>query len=77
VGYAVALQHVKAAISRKQPLPYEPFAYSIKDAAGLIGISPASICNLIARKELRPVRIAGRTLIPRNQLVRLVYGGEG
>ena len=45
--------------------------FSKKEAAGLLSISPRSVDNLIARKELETRRIGRRRLIPRASLEKL------
>ncbi|MEJ0093887.1 MAG: helix-turn-helix domain-containing protein [Methylocella sp.] len=51
-------------------------AYTVFDAAKLIGVSRSSIFNLIAAKKLRTLRIAGRRLIPADAIRALISGGE-
>jgi excisionase family DNA binding protein len=59
----------------RQELPCPPkpdrFAYSITDACYSLSISRSSLYEMIARAELKPIKIAGRTLIPRSELERL------
>jgi excisionase family DNA binding protein len=45
--------------------------YSKKEAAALLSVSPRSVDNLIARKELETRRIGRRRLIPRASLEKL------
>lgn len=49
-----------------------PLALKIDDACRSIGIGRTSIYKLIADGKLRPVKLAGRTLIPRAELERLL-----
>jgi excisionase family DNA binding protein len=45
--------------------------FSKKEAAAMLSISPRSIDNLIARKELETRRIGRRRLVPRVSLEKL------
>lgn len=50
----------------------EQLAYRIPDAATLIGVSRASIYNLVAAGQLDARKVAGRTVIPAESLRRLI-----
>jgi excisionase family DNA binding protein len=51
----------------------ERLAYSIQEAADLLGIDYFSIYRLIQRKKLRACRaLRGKLLIPRSELLRLL-----
>lgn len=50
-------------------------AYTIDDARELLGgISRNSIYRLSAAGKLRLIKVGGRTLIPRSEIVRLLEG---
>ena len=51
-----------------------PLAYRIKDFCRLIGISPSTLWKLAKEEKIRLVRIAGRTLVPASEIVRLLDG---
>jgi excisionase family DNA binding protein len=48
-----------------QPKP-DRLAYPVADACYALGISRSSLYEMIARAELKAIKIAGRTLIPRS-----------
>jgi excisionase family DNA binding protein len=54
------------------PWSNDPFAYRINDACHLLSIGRSSIYNMIRDGQLKPIRIAGRTLIPRTEIDRLL-----
>ena len=43
----------------------------INDACAALGIGRTALYQLVADKKLRAIKIAGRTLIPRSELIRL------
>ena len=57
-----------------QPVPRT--AYTVDEAAASLGICRASIYNMIARGELRAVKIGRSTRIPAAELDRILSGGE-
>jgi excisionase family DNA binding protein len=52
-------------------------AWSIKDGAHRIGVGRTTIYKLAAQGKIRLVKVAGRTLIPDGEIVRLVDRGSG
>ncbi len=46
-------------------------AYSVDEACRLLSIGRTSLYELAQRDELRLIKIAGRTLVPRSELERL------
>jgi len=50
----------------------EKFTYTVSDACAALGIGRTSLYALAKSGELKLVKIAGRTLIPRSELERLV-----
>ncbi|MGD9667804.1 MAG: helix-turn-helix domain-containing protein [Hyphomicrobiaceae bacterium] len=49
----------------------QQFAYRIQDACVALGIGRTSLYQLVKSGELKCIRIAGRTLVPRSELERL------
>jgi excisionase family DNA binding protein len=61
--------------ARRATPPVPPrAAWSIKEGAHRIGVGRTSIYKLAAHGKIRLVKIAGRTLIPDSEIVRLVEG---
>jgi len=54
-----------------------PLCHSVADAARLIGISRSRLYQLIVSGELTVARIGCRTLVPHDELVRLLDAGRG
>ncbi|MGA3172056.1 MAG: helix-turn-helix domain-containing protein [Chthoniobacteraceae bacterium] len=51
----------------------ERLAYSLKEAANLLGVNYFSVYRLIQRGELRACRaLRGKLLVPRSELLRLL-----
>jgi excisionase family DNA binding protein len=50
-------------------------AYSVHEAAGALGLSASSIWKWISLGQLRAVRVGGRTLIPADELERILKTG--
>jgi excisionase family DNA binding protein len=50
----------------------EPLAYRIDDAGRVLGIGRTSLYKLIAERQLRAVKIAGRTVIPAEAIRELL-----
>ena len=48
------------------------FAYRVPEACSALGIGRTSLYELVKNGELKLIRIAGRTLVPRSELERLV-----
>jgi excisionase family DNA binding protein len=57
-----------------QPAPsVERLAYSIQEAAEMLGVNYFSVYRLIQRGKLKPCRaLRGKLLIPRAELLRLL-----
>ena len=56
-----------------QPAERERLAYSVKEAADLLGVDYFSVYRLIQRGKLRACRaLRGKLLVPRTELVRLL-----
>ncbi len=53
--------------------PIERLAYSIEEAAQMLGVHYFSVYRLIQRKKLKPCRaLRGKMLIPRTELLKLL-----
>jgi len=56
-----------------QPTDQERLAYSVKEAADLLGVDYFSVYRLIQRGKLRACRaLRGKLLVPRTELLRLL-----
>ena len=55
----------------------EVLAYRINDACRALGLSRTTIYRLISAGQLKPVQIAGRTLIPRGEIEALMARAAG
>jgi excisionase family DNA binding protein len=56
-----------------QPTEQERLAYSVREAADLLGVDYFSVYRLIQRGKLRACRaLRGKLLVPRNELLRLL-----
>jgi excisionase family DNA binding protein len=56
-----------------QPAEQERLAYSLKEAADLLGVDYFSVYRLIQRGKLRACRaLRGKLLVPRTELLRLL-----
>jgi excisionase family DNA binding protein len=57
--------------------PANAAAYRVDDAAAMLGIGRVSLYKLVRKGQLRMIKIAGRTLVPRSEIERLTaVGGE-
>lgn len=62
--------HVPGSTNRRvQPSTLEPLAYSVKDAATVLGISRGMLYELIATGELPSTKLGSRRLIRREAIV--------
>ena len=50
-------------------------AFSVHEAAAALGLSVSSIWKWISLRQLRAVKIGGRTLIPADELNRILKTG--
>ena len=54
-------------------LPAERLAYSIQEAADMLGVNYFSVYRLIQRGKLKPCRVLrGKLLVPRTELLKLL-----
>jgi excisionase family DNA binding protein len=55
------------------PVETQRLAYSIREAADLLGVDYFSVYRLIQRRKLRACRaLRGKLLVPRSELLRLL-----
>ena len=55
------------------PTPPERLAYSVQEAADMLGVNYFSVYRLIQRGKLKPCRaLRGKLLVPRTELVKLL-----
>lgn len=59
------------AILQLQTERQERLAYSVDEACRLLSIGRTSLYEMAKKKELRLIRVAGRTLVPRTELERI------
>ena len=52
--------------------PLQRRSYTIKEAAGILGLSTPSVRNAIERGELRCVRVGGRVIVPLTAIAKLL-----
>jgi excisionase family DNA binding protein len=61
--------------SSEAPVEPERLAYSLHEAADLLGVDYFSVYRLIQRGKLRACRaLRGKLLVPRTELLRLLNG---
>jgi excisionase family DNA binding protein len=56
----------------QSPLPIEPWAYRVNDAARVVGLGRSTLYELAAEGRLKMIKVAGRTLIPAESLRALL-----
>lgn len=57
--------------SPRRPLP-DPLAYGVKDAAYAMSVSEGTVWTWIREGKVSAVRLGGRTVIAREELLRLL-----
>jgi excisionase family DNA binding protein len=64
------------AVPKTEPPPTaapERLAYSVQEAADLLGVNYFSVYRLIQRGKLKPCRaLRGKLLVPRTELIKLL-----
>jgi len=65
-------QEERCSTNKQQRAAVQPLLYTKRDAATLLSLSLRTVDNLIARKELRTVRIGRRVLIPVAELNQFI-----
>jgi excisionase family DNA binding protein len=68
--------HEVSGLKAKPSRGLEPRAYRINDACEIIGISRSTLYALIARGEVRLNKVAGRSLILKSEVDRLLPEGK-
>ena len=60
-----------------EPMPGEPavMARRVPDACRAIGIGKSTLYKLAAEGKVRLIRIAGRTVVPESEIIRLASYG--
>jgi excisionase family DNA binding protein len=53
----------------------QKLAYSIEEASAALGLGKTTVYNLINSKELKAVRVGGRTLVPVSAVRALIESG--
>lgn len=61
--------------TQKTPAWPHKLAYSVHEAAAALGLSASSIWKWISLGQLRAVRVGGRTLIPADEINRVLETG--
>jgi excisionase family DNA binding protein len=59
------------AMSLTRMIPPDRLAYPIKQACQMLSIGRTSLYEMVKKGELKLIKIAGRTLVPRSEIVRL------
>ena len=54
---------------------HEKFAFSVDEACRLLSIGRSSLYELAKSGDLKLIKIAGRTLVPRSEMERLTHVG--
>ena len=52
--------------------PLQRCSYTVKQTAGILGLSSQSVRNAIEREELRCVRVGGRVIVPLTAIAKLL-----
>jgi excisionase family DNA binding protein len=61
---------------KQPPVASERLAYSIQEAADMLGVHYFSIYRLIQRRKIKACRaLRGKFLVPRTELLRLLKSG--
>jgi len=69
----MSTETAKPLAPQRGPAEPERLAYSIQEAADLLGVDYFSVYRLIQRKKLRACRaLRGKLLVPRSELLRLL-----
>jgi excisionase family DNA binding protein len=75
MGYSLTLilMEITGPVQQTDSAAKERLAYSIGEAAQLLGVHYFSVYRLIQRGKLRPCRaLRGKLLIPRTELLKLL-----
>ena len=60
----------------EQVSAFEPLAYRMDDAVRVSGVSKSTLYELAADGKLKLTRVGGRTLVPRDEILRLINEGR-
>jgi len=70
------METIPKTAAQPNPTPPERLAYSIQEAADLLGVNCFSIYRLIQRGKLKACRaLRGKLLVPRVELLKLLKTG--
>ena len=73
--YLMPTETLNPSPSSQAPVEPERLAYSLHEAADLLGVDYFSVYRLIQRGKLRACRaLRGKLLVPRTELLRLLKG---
>src|ERR1700730_13769211 len=73
--YLMPTEALNLSPSSQAPVEPERLAYSLHEAADLLGVDYFSVYRLIQRGKLRACRaLRGKLLVPRTELLRLLKG---
>jgi len=50
-------------------------AHRVKDFCAAVGISASTFWKLVGEQKIRVIRIAGRTLVPHSEALRIIENG--
>ena len=59
----------------KEAPTWKKLAFSVHEAAATLGLSASSIWKWISLGQVRAVRIGGRTVIPADEIQRILQSG--
>ena len=67
------METIPQTAAQPNPTPPERLAYSIQEAADMLGVNYFSVYRLIQRGKLKPCRaLRGKLLVPRTELLKLL-----
>ena len=67
------MENIPKAEAPTIPTPPERLAYSVQEAADMLGVNYFSVYRLIQRGKLKPCRaLRGKLLVPRAELLQLL-----
>ena len=74
-GISMPIETLDSSHSSQAPTEPERLAYSLHEAADLLGVDYFSVYRLIQRGKLHACRaLRGKLLVPRTELLRLLKG---
>jgi len=67
------METIQKTEAQPNPTPPERLAYSVQEAADMLGVNYFSVYRLIQRGKLKPCRaLRGKLLVPRTELLKLL-----